>query len=615
VSTEPNPGADRLTGPKAADRLIAGSRMSALARTQTQSVLSLLSRTFPETDFDLQFFSTRGDVETSVPLPSIGGKGLFTERLEQALRDGEIDIAVHSLKDLPVDSAAGLTLGAILGRTDASDVLVTRDGRSLEAIPAGGVVGTSSTRRQAQILAVRPDLQVKSVRGNVETRVAKVESGEYDAIILAAAGLKRLGVRTANTVPLQFGIMLPAPGQGALAVQCRADDARVLGFLAAIDDGELRRAVEAERQFLKGLGGGCSAPVAAFAEMRPISAVSAGGPSQVLHLRGRVMAADGSSRIDVEGSGEDAGELGRSLAARAVEQGALRLISASVQEVTAGADSAASADAALPLNDRSAAPLAGRRIVVTRAAGQDLTLVRELEALGARPVQVPTIRIVPEEDRSALQAAIRAGAGFAWITFASVNGVEQYLAEAAALGIAQAVPTGVRVAAVGSVTAEFLRARGIEVNFVPATFTGRALGQELPVDAGARILVVTARDGSHDAEEGLAARGANVTRLSAYHTESVVPTETQLQAIVDGVDAVLFTSGSTVRGFAQALGADSQLEAKFARMRPAVCCIGPSTAAAARELGFVVDVEAAEHTVRGLIDQLVAYFGGTKHES
>jgi len=608
VSTEPNPGADRLTGCTAPDRLIAGSRISALARTQTQSVLSLLSRTFPRTDFDLQFFSTRGDVETSVPLPSIGGKGLFTERLEQALRDGEIDIAVHSLKDLPVDSAPGLTLGAILGRTDASDVLVTRDGRALGSLPRGAVVGTSSTRRQAQLRAVRPDLQIRSVRGNVETRIGKVQSGEYDAVILAAAGLKRLGVRTANVVPLPFDIMLPAPGQGALAVQCRVDDTRVLGFLAAIDDDELRRAVDAERQFLKGLGGGCSAPVAAFAELRPNTAGSSGGMSRTLYLRGRVMDAEGRALIDVEGSGEDAVELGRQLAAQAVERGALRLMSGSAQEPSAQPESVAIT--------QSAGPLSGRRIVVTRAAGQDLALVRELESLGARAVQVPTIRIVPEADRTALQAAIRAIAGFDWIVFASVNGVEHYLIEAAVSGMAQSVPpSGPRVAAVGTATADFLRARGIEVHFVPSAFTGRALGLELPVTAGEKILFVTARDGSLDAEDGLAGRGAKVTRVSSYHTESVLPTQMQMQAIAEGVDAVLFTSGSTVRGFAQALGADSRSAARFAQMRPAVCCIGPTTAAAAREQGFVVDVEAAEHTVHGLIEQLVAYFGGAKHES
>jgi len=296
--------------------LTLGSRTSALAMWQSRHIVNALQAAWPGLVCTIEPFVTQGDKTLDRPLPEIGGKGLFTLELENGLREGRIDLAVHSLKDLPVDDAPGLTLGAIVGRADVRDVLVAKNGRTLDELPPGAVVGTSSLRRQAQLLALHPDLTVRSIRGNVETRIHKALHGEYDATLLAGAGVTRLGLDANISQWLPLDVMLPAPGQGALAIQCRADDEATLNFLAAIHNEAVAQAVTAERAFLAGLGGGCAIPVGAYAT------VSDGA----IHLSGLVAAVDGSRIILVEGRGRSAQELGASLAETAKSRGALELI-------------------------------------------------------------------------------------------------------------------------------------------------------------------------------------------------------------------------------------------------------------------------------------------------
>jgi hydroxymethylbilane synthase len=256
--------------------------------------------------------STEGDRVLDKPLPEIGGKGLFTAELEQALHAGEIDLVVHSLKDLPVEPAAGLVVAAIPARADAHDVLISAQGWTIDDLPQGAKVGTSSLRRSAQLLARRPDLRLLPLRGNVDTRIRKALQGEYDAIVLAAAGVTRLGLESHISQYLPFELMLPAPGQGALAVQCRAVDLELLALLVQIDDPATRAAVEAERAFLQGLGGGCSAPVAAYATV----------VDGQVNLVGLAASPDGQHMAHVAGVGQSARALGLALAVRALEQGA-----------------------------------------------------------------------------------------------------------------------------------------------------------------------------------------------------------------------------------------------------------------------------------------------------
>ena len=299
-------------------KLIFATRPSALARWQTQWVISALQSAQPGLLCEERIITTQGDKTLDKPLPEMGGKGLFTEELEAELLSGRVDCAVHSLKDLPVEDPGELTVGCIPVRADVRDVLISARGYGLGTLPPASIVGTSSLRRAAQVLSARPDLTVNSLRGNVDTRLRKALEGQYDAIILAGAGLTRLGLEKHVTEWLSLDVMLPAPGQGALAVQCRADDQTTLNLLAALDDGSTRKAVTAERAFLSGLGGGCSVPVAAYAVI--------GGQSSVISLTGLVISLDGKQIVKVIGQGTDALELGKRLANEAVAQGASEIL-------------------------------------------------------------------------------------------------------------------------------------------------------------------------------------------------------------------------------------------------------------------------------------------------
>ena len=446
-----------------------GTRTSRLARWQSERVVQLLQEAWPDLRCELRPFVTKGDKTLDKPLPEIGGKGLFTAELERALREEEIDVAVHSLKDLPVEEATGLTVGAVTDRANAHDGLVARDGHTLATLPAGAVVGTSSLRRQAQLLARRPDLQVKSIRGNVGTRVRKALEGEYDAAVLAAAGLERLQMTDVVSEWLPPTVMLPAPGQAALAVQCRADDERVLALLAEIESDEARRTTSAERRFLQALGGGCSAPIAAYATVQ-----ADGG----LHLRGLIATPDGRHMIQVEGESEGkdlaaALALGERLAEEAMAQGAAAILATLEPEVV----------------EKGPKPLAGQRVVVTRPPHQAPELADRLRALGATPVLFPTITIRPMADSSQLDEAIRRLGQYDWVIFTSVNGVAIFFERMAALGLEADIFEGVRAGAIGPATGEALAENGVAPDYIPDEFVAERIAEGLGDVSGLSILL------------------------------------------------------------------------------------------------------------------------------
>jgi hydroxymethylbilane synthase len=303
-------------------KLIFATRPSALARWQTQWVIRALKNIHPSLECEENIITTQGDKILDKPLPEIGGKGLFTQELESELLSGAVHCAVHSLKDLPVENPAGLTVGCIPMRAEVRDALISKNNYTVETLPTGALVGTSSLRRAAQILARRPDVRTESLRGNVDTRLRKAMDGRYDAIILAGAGLTRLGLDNHVTEWLSLDGMLPAPGQGALAVQCRLDDRETLDLLAALEDKATLKAVTAERAFLSGLGGGCSVPVAAYAKVE----------GKTILLTGLVISEDGKKAIHVKRTGTDANLLGNELAQRAIAQGANEILAASVMQ-------------------------------------------------------------------------------------------------------------------------------------------------------------------------------------------------------------------------------------------------------------------------------------------
>ncbi len=298
---------------------VVGSRGSRLSQRQTELALDALRRAHPEVRFEVRAVRTAGD-RSRASLGEIGGRGVFVAELERALLAGEIDIAVHSLKDMPSWPSDGLAVPAVTEREDVRDVLVSRGRLTLADLPDGAVVGTGSPRRAAQLLAARPDLRIADIRGNVDTRIRKVEDGQYDAAVLAAAGLARLGWVDRAAEVLSTEVMLPAVGQGALAIQVRADDGEAIELVSAADHPASRCATAAERAFEAHLGGGCHAAIAALGEPN-----GAG-----LCLRGLVGDPTGRRllRGEVEGPVEDAEPLGVRLAEDLLEQGAEALLEA-----------------------------------------------------------------------------------------------------------------------------------------------------------------------------------------------------------------------------------------------------------------------------------------------
>ena len=301
-----------------------GTRGSLLARTQTELVVKALAVEGGAADIEVVHIVTEGDTSTAA-VTQLGSTGVFVSALRAALLAGEIDIAVHSFKDLPTAPADGITIGAVPAREDSRDALVARDGLTLGELPPGATVGTGSARRAAQLNALGMGLQIVDLRGNVDTRLRRVSDGDLDAVVVAYAGLRRLGRADVVTEVLDPIQVLPAPAQGALAIECRSSDAELLTLLSVLDHADTRAAVTAERALLAALEAGCSAPVGALAD------VVEGDDGPEVFLRGSVTAIDGSAavRLSATGPTTDADGVGRRLAAELLADGADQLMGSS----------------------------------------------------------------------------------------------------------------------------------------------------------------------------------------------------------------------------------------------------------------------------------------------
>jgi hydroxymethylbilane synthase len=479
------------------------------------------------------------------------GEGIFVTALERALANGEIDLAVHSAKDLPLDEDPRTAIVAYPERADPRDALVTR-GReaSLDALPKGARVGTDSPRRAGFVRARRPDLEVISLHGNVDTRLHRLDSGHADALILAAAGLDRLGFGE-RAVRLEPDVMPPAPGQGALAVQVRRDDAEVAAMLAPLDDPDVRGAVVMERALLKAMGGGCRAPVGAVAER------------------------SGSSFSLIAGAVTPDGRT-RHVLWRTVD----------------GAVARAASDAADELNRH--VPIRPRALLDTRP-DRDEQLRAAVEELGFRHIHVPAVEIGAAPDVRELERARAALASYDWVVVTSRRGVEALFAD----GLVP--PARVRWAAVGESTAEALRKRGVEPRCVPDAGTAAAIPEamaRLGSLKGARVLLARADAADDVLPRRLAEMGADVDDVMAYRTSTApAASRRSLAAALEDpqLEAVIFASGSAVRGLVDLSG-----DGAGSLRRLNVITIGPKTSAAARDHGFVVTKESGTRDSAGL---------------
>ena len=530
-----------------------GSRGSALALAQARLVQDALEQAGQSSR--IVIIETEGDRRAP---DTAWGEGAFVAAIEHGLLAGRVDVAVHSAKDVPTEEDPRLDIAAYLSRADPRDALVVRADaaeRRLDDLPSGFRVGTDSPRRTGFLLARRPDLAVHPLHGNVDTRLRRLDDGETDALVLACAGLDRLGLGDRIAERLEPEIVPPAPGQGAIAIQVRRDDARLLALVAAVDDTPTRLAVEAERAFLTASGGGCRAPIGALATI----------DGNELDLLGGYARPDGS-RADFARhrgpvtSGED---LGRELAA----------------ELDPRARNRAPVGHIAPDDRRPTAP----RVLVTRATEQAAELVSALRDAGVDPVAVPSIAVELEPPRGDLDAAARFLHTYAWVVITSANGARAVLK--AAERVFTALETS-KFAAIGPATRGILEHEGIEVDYQPPEASATSMAIGLPLEPADRVVVIRGDLSDSDLPITLRARGAKVDDVIAYRTHEAPDGSRVLlrRALSAGpIAAVTFTSGSTVRGLVE-LGRAESIDVLSL---PCVC-IGPETAEEARAAGFRV---------------------------
>jgi hydroxymethylbilane synthase len=655
--------------------LIIGSRGSKLALWQSNWVKSQLETAHPGLVIEIELIKTTGDKLSEASLAQIGGKGVFTKEIEEALLERRVDLAVHSLKDLPTTLPDGLHIAAITEREDVRDAFIVAAAlrptvRSVRELPAGARVGTSSLRRAAQLKHQRPDLRVIELRGNVETRLRKVDEGEYDAIILAAAGLLRLGFGDRITAKLDPAEMLPAVGQGALGIETRVDDARTNLLLEMLNHWPTRHATEAERAVLRHLGGGCAVPIAAHGR------VEAGGQ---LQLDALVADVEGKQMIrrQVAGSMHQGEELGGQLAETLASMGARDLLPKLGGESKAFSKPAPATKSAAPPAQQSEptesqpagrretrrpgsfnsirgltrptapappappaareaasqksgvsvsasviqveagkagtqTPLAGRRVLITRAAKQSGELSAALQQLGAEVITCPTIEIKEPTSWEQLDRALIHLSWYDWLVFTSANGVEYFLRRLDELGHGRAELMHHKVCAVGRKTAEKLSSENILVDLMPEKFTAEALVETFLKTygvrqrlRGSRMLLPASRTTRDVIRPAMEKIGVYVEVAEAYQTVLPAAAASDVTALIREAraDYILFTSPSTVTNLAALLETD-HLAAPLARTR--VACIGPVTAETAALHGLSVHIQPEEHTGPAIVTAIVA---------
>lgn len=540
--------------------LTIGSRGSQLALWQARHVQALLAARGLEARIEI--IHTTGDKITDVSLARLGQqtstKGLFTKELEDALLDGRVHLAVHSLKDMPTELPPGLVLAAVPAREDVRDALI---GGTLAELAEGAHVGTSALRRQAQLHALRPDLKISPIRGNLDTRLRKLDEGQYDAIVLAAAGLKRLGWQERVAEYLGPDRMVPAVGQGALAIETAAiGEAR--DAVRQLEDPAARAAVTAERAVLAHLGGGCQVPIGAHARLE----------GETLHLIAVVISPDGREVIRRESSGPvaEARAIGEAMAHELLASGGRRV-----------------------LVEVYGKPLLNRRVLITRATNQAGSFRARLEALGAKVIEFPVIAVFPPEDARPLERAAAAASSYDWIVFTSANAADVFLPRVKRGGEWRA-----RICAVGPATKAAVEAHGLTVAMVPEAFVGEGIaaafaGHDL---SNRRVLLPRAAVARDVVPDALRSLGAKVDVVEAYRTGLPEPAPV-LPA--GPVDWVTFTSSSTVKNFL-ALGGGALLSGAK------VASIGPVTSDTLRMHSVRIDAEAAESTTDALASAMAA---------
>lgn len=533
-----------------------------MALAQVDAVVRRLTTRYPSFVTETVIVATQGDIDKVTPLTEIGGRGVFTNALERELAHGHIDAAVHSAKDLPSTVSSELPIVAFPEREDPRDVLVSRHGVALADLPPHPVIGTSSRRREAQIRQLRPDAKIVSLRGNIDTRLRKSLQADYDAIVLAAAGLSRMGWSPRVSEAFSIEALVPAPGQGALAIQTAAHSPWH-ELVATLDDPSVSEVVLAERAFLSAIGAGCTMPVGAHVHH------GVQGLTLVAFLENE--AGDRRVRrnesLDPANPAEHAAVIAREMQAEVGEVSRAQWTGTS----TVHRD------------------LAGVTVAVTRPTRQAQPLIQMLKERGAVPLALPTIRIEPPMDRAPLDAALRALAAgaFTWVVFTSANAVDAVASAAADLGARDECLRAIRAATIGESTARAALEHELDVAIVAEEPTAEGLVASLVprLQACDRVLYPRSAIGREYLPVALRDVGIDVTTVDAYRTvpEKDISPEVMSRLRSRNVDLILYSSPSSVSSLQALLGHERTLIERI----PAICA-GPVTAASVREAGLPV---------------------------
>lgn len=558
-----------------------GTRGSKLALYQAYKVKEELGIKFHGIEFEVVIIKTKGDIILDVPLSKIGDKGLFTKELETALFNHEIDIAVHSLKDLPTVFPEGAMLGAVLKRGEVRDALVSLNGRKLSDLNADDVIATSSLRRKAQLWRINKDFKITEIRGNVNTRIRKMQEGQCTAMVMAAAGLQRLEMNEYISEVISLETMIPACSQGAIAIEIRSNDKETARILEEINDSETMITTTAERAFLRTLEGGCQIPVGSYSVIK----------GDKFSITGFIASIDGSVFLQdtMEGFSKDATDIAIDLAAKLYNNGGKEIL----EEIRK-----------IDLSVNSDLPLKGKVIISTRPVDTDDKLPELISRAGGSLISLPMIEIrqsiLSESEKKVLINPDK----FNWLFFTSKNGVVSFFKHLIDLKGNTVLPGNTKIAVIGKKTAEELEYYGYSADFISNGNTSADMLSQFKKDVinPEKVLLLLGNLADNVLLEGLK-EISGVERVNVYDTIKPLNIDQKIiKNIKEGsYDLVLFTSPSAIENFCSLFSADELNRIKSAS-------IGPTTSEAMIKAGCRPLITSDKSTAEGLFESIKSYY-------
>ena len=543
-------------------KIVIGTRGSRLSLAQTKIVVNKLKRVFPKLEVKIKIIKTMGDIKKDMKLDKMEQNGVFVNDIDNQLINKKIDLAVHSLKDIPTKLPSAIKIGAIVERADPRDVLISGGNKKLKDLKKNAKIGTSSLRRKSQLLALRKDLKVIEMRGNVDKRLAKLDAGDYDAIVLAAAGIKRLGKENRISEYLSFNDMLPAPGQGAIAVEIRNNDTPTMKIVRKLDNVKIKASVEAERITLSRIGGGCNALLGIFAKIK-------GGK---LYLNAAVTSRDGikSYRYMQEGDLRFPIDAGLTLAEKILMSGAAKIVR----------------------NTKLPSPLNGKVVMVTREEEEGEGICQMLLERGAVPIYFPTIKAVDLHGKKSSTLSL-AHKNYDIIIITSSRSASILL------DYLNHHKSKARIVVMGEETKKYLKAKGVFTDYMPKLSYSKDIPKNLNRIKGKRILIINSAKASNELSSKLISKGADVDRITPYTLTNPTVSVPRKKTIASyKFDFVTFASPSAVNGLISILGEKS---AKNMLFHSKVVCIGDTTSNKCSEYGIKVHAVSKTHTLSGVV--------------